>query len=372
MGSVFSRGTRSKPAWYGKYKERTGKWKMVPTHQPTKAQARKFIAAAEARIATGKVGVEPVRQEKTLGYLADYWLENHSASNCVSHPDNVSRMKHLREAFGKLSLSEITAKRIDEFKARMVRATVKNPKTKKVSPRWSPSTINRILALLRKMLNDAVRWDYLPAAPKVRLLPIPEQSFDFLIHDEAERFLSWTRENAPHDFPLYATAIYLGPRMGELYGLEWADVNLDKGLITFQRSYDRPYTKSKKIRHVRINDQLNLILKEWKRRCPPSVLAFSRPDGRMRVREAEPPDFKDHIKDSDCHAITFHDLRHTAASLMVQAGVSLRAVQQILGHCSVVVTERYAHLAPGFQASEAERLHFDLTRGQVVPLAVAR
>jgi site-specific recombinase XerD len=92
----------------------------------------------------------------------------------------------------------------------------------------------------------------------------------------------------------------------------------------------------------------------------------------MRVREAEPTDFKDNIKDSGCHAITFHDLRHTAASLMVQAGVSLRAVQQILGHCSVVVTERYAHLAPGFQASEAERLHFDLTRGQVVPLAVAR
>jgi integrase len=126
--------------------------------------------------------------------------------------------------------------------------------------------------------------------------------------------------------------------------------------------YDREYAKSKKIRRVPINRQLSIILREWKGRCPSDVLVFPRSDGRMRIRERPPAGFTDDLAGARCHAITFHDLRHTAASHMVMAGMHLRTVQNILGHSTIQVTERYAHLAPDFMRTDVDRLSLDIGR----------
>ena len=153
--------------------------------------------------------------------------------------------------------------------------------------------------------------------------------------------------------------------MGELYGLRWPDVDLARGLITVRRSYDRDFTKSKKVRHVRINKQLGSVLKAWRDVCPkgPLGLVFPKPDGTLRARERPPEGFDKRLAEARCHSIRFHDLRHTAASLLVMAGVSLRAVQTMLGHSTIQVTEKYAHLAPDFQEREAERLKLDVQVG---------
>jgi integrase len=81
------------------------------------------------------------------------------------------------------------------------------------------------------------------------------------------------------------------------------------------------------------------------------------------VREKPPVEFTTHLTDSRCHSITFHDLRHTAASLMVMSGASLRFVQQQLGHSTILVTEKYAHLSPDFVASEADRVSLNVQNG---------
>jgi integrase len=381
MGTIVNRGTKGDPKYYVMYRDVDGRRKMRNSRQPTKAKAAQFLAAAEARVANGLVGIEELKVEGTFSELADYWLATHSKVQLSSHDANASRMEqHLRPAFGKQPLSWITAERIDEFAAKMVRETVTDPETKKERPRWSPSTINRCLALLRKVLNDGVRWGRISHPPRVRLLPVPEQAFDFLAREEAERLLSHTRSAAANDYPLYATAIYCGLRMGELYGLQWRDVDLERGVMTVRRSYQQPYTKSKKVRRVRMNKQLALILKDWQRVCPapptppgqPAAepLVFPRTDGTMRMREKPPVDFAAHLAAARCHAITFHDLRHTAASLMVMAGASLRFVQQQLGHSTIVVTEKYAHLSPDFVAAEADRVSLDLQNGlgQIVAL----
>jgi integrase len=377
MGTVYNRGTRDKPNWWGKFKDTAGTWKAVPTGKPTKVRARKWIEEREANIADGKPAIdEAPAEELSFGAAIDYWLKNHSAAACTSHDDNVGRAQHLRKAFGKLPLSDINAQRIDEFKAARAREKKADPENpEKQIPRWAPGTINRMLSCLRKVLNDCVRWGYLSHAPKVRLLPVPETDFDYLQREEVERLLSWTRQNAPGDFPLYATAIYTGARMGELYGLEWADVDLAHSLLTIRRSYDQPYTKSKKVRRVRMNAQLSVVLTEWKRACPKGALVFPKPygEGGRRARERPPLKFVDHLEGAKCHGITFHDLRHTAASLMVMAGISLRAVQQMLGHSTIQVTERYAHLSPDFMAIEADKLVLDVGgRGKILQLQASQ
>jgi integrase len=148
--------------------------------------------------------------------------------------------------------------------------------------------------------------------------------------------------------------------MGELYGLGWSEVDLEQGMITLCRSYEQLYTKSKKVRRVRVNRDLLAILTAWKDTCPHGGLVFPVANGGMRPRERPPLEWETHLSGAGCRPIRFHDLRHTAASLMVMSGISLRTVQKMLGHSTVQVTERYAHLAPDFMATEADRLSLNL------------
>ena len=363
MGSVFNRGTKDRPLWYVQYRE-GGRWKMANSRQTSKAKALRFLHLAEERVAQGKVGIEPDKPATLFGAVADEWLKLHSKVELVSHDDNVGRMKHLREVFGELQVSEITPGRIDLFKSRMAAEPrrddkgepITDPETSEEVRRWAPATVNRTLALLRKVLNDAVRWGHLQHAPKVRLLKVPEQPFLFLRREQASEFLALAAEKTPNDAPLYQTAIYTGARMGELYGLRWSDVDMNRQQITIARSYAQPFPKSKKPRHVPIGPELAAALRAWRRDCPLAAdLVFPGADGKMRPRERAPRGFADlaeAVRVPGKDAITFHDLRHTAASLMVMSGVNLRTVQRMLGHSTVTVTEKYAHLADDFVATE--------------------
>ncbi len=154
----------------------------MPTRQSTKVKARRWIEEVEERIAKGKVGIQAPGMEKTFAEAMAYWLENHSATALSSHGDNVSRSKELLEVLGTLTLSEINAERVV---VRRASAPLRTKGGKKV-PRWAVGTINRHLALLRKVLNDSARWGWITAAPKVQQ---PETDFADLKKDEAERFL---------------------------------------------------------------------------------------------------------------------------------------------------------------------------------------
>ena len=220
-GVRFQPGDEEWPLWYVQYRE-GGRWKMANSRQTSKAKALRFLHLAEERVAQGKVGIEPDRPGTMFDAVADEWLKLHSKVERVSHEDNVGRMKRLREAFGKLQVSEITPGRIDLFKSRMAAEPrrddkgepITDPETREEVRRWAPATVNRTLALLRKVLNDSVRWGHLQHAPKVRLLKVPEQPFLFLRREQASEFLALAAEKTPNDAPLYQAAIYTGARMG--------------------------------------------------------------------------------------------------------------------------------------------------------------
>lgn len=363
MGSLVNRGTKNDPKWYVTYRDVDGRWKMKNSKARTKEKARDFLGTVEQRVRAGEVGVPERSKEKAFSEAAEHWLKTHSAT-LNSHSDNVSRMGHLLKAFAKLPLGQIDAGRVATFRAKMAAEKVKDEKGVE-SPRWRPNTINRTLALLRKVLNDSVSWGFIKAAPKVKLLPAPETPFDYLQRDEAERFLSHAATATPNDHAMYTVAIFTGARMGELWGLRWSELDVERGVVTIARSYGQAYTKSKRIRHVRLNKQLVAVLKSWRTVCPKGDegFVFPAPDGTMRRREKPPQGFAAALSASRCHKIRFHDLRHTAASLMVMAGISLRTVQQMLGHSTIQITEKYSHLAPDFMATEAERLSLNVQAG---------
>lgn len=374
MGYVFNRGS----GWYAQFIDEHGRRVQKPTKQETKAAAKKWLATVEARIAQGKVGIVEKRKERTFGEALTHWLETHSRTELTSHKENAYRAeKHLRPAFGSLPLSAVTAERVDMLKAKMQRETKEGPNGKPV-PKYAIASINHVVQLTRKVLNDCARWGWTASAPKLRLIKKPEAPFNYLRKEEAIELLRWARDNAKNDFALYAVAIYVGPRMGELYGMRWTDVALDQGRVTLRWSYNQPHTKSKKIRHVELPPNVVAILRAWEKKCPESELGlvFPQVSGSIRAEKRPPASFAEALKAAGVKRKTkFHDLRHTAASLLVMAGVNLRTVQRVLGHSTIQMTERYAHLAPDFNKAEVAKLSLDLDlapRGKLVAMEGGR
>src|SRR3989442_244656 len=112
MGSVINRGTRDKPAWYGTFRDVDGRRKRVHTHMPTKEQAKRFIAAAEANVGAGKVGIpqppgpqEVARRRMTVRDLGEKFTAEYAAPR-LKDPKRYRKMaeylfeKHLYPALG--------------------------------------------------------------------------------------------------------------------------------------------------------------------------------------------------------------------------------------------------------------------------------
>src|SRR5579885_3304300 len=107
MGSVFNRGTRAKPNWYVKYRDRDGRWKMVPSNQPTNDQAKQFLAQIEANVANGRVGIQRQTVARLCNELMDEWVKGLDNRNAK---DDANRLnKHLKPRFGKVPLTDVTS-----------------------------------------------------------------------------------------------------------------------------------------------------------------------------------------------------------------------------------------------------------------------
>jgi integrase len=212
--------------------------------------------------------------------------------------------------------------------------------------------------------DNPVRGVDKPAGPRTGEPIAPER---YLTAPEVSSLLAWSAKHTPSDLPLYATAVYTGMRQGELLRLRWTDVDLDGGRILIRES------KSGRSRSVPVSPALKVYLEKW-RRWPEHTddgLVFGEPDGRQRVpltvrrrleracggkvaksigrrpRKRAPtvpqlPEWE--AKGAGVRKVRFHDLRHTAASLLVSSGVDLLTVARILGHAGVAMTARYSHL----------------------------
>jgi integrase len=216
----------------------------------------------------------------------------------------------------------------------------------------SPKTINNVVGLLQGILNDAVRWNYISRNPllgigSLKLDPTPDR---FWTPSEVNQFLRANFRD-PY-YPFYLVAINTGLRRGELAGLKWDRVRSgsEKMLIEVTRALSRhglaERTKTAQKRVIPVNEAVReTLLKLLK--AQKSDFVFTEGDGGplevnhvyRRFREAQ-------VRAGISNRIRFHDLRHTFASNFMMNGGNLYDLQKLLGHTSIKMTERYAHLAP--------------------------
>jgi integrase len=162
---------------------------------------------------------------------------------------------------------------------------------------------------------------------------------------------------------MIAVCIYAGLRRGELAGLRWRDLDFPANRLTVARSYRR-LPKGGKIRHLPLHAELACALRQWRERCPetPEGLVFPIPGkrGYRMLNRAELLGLPELLRGARCHTPDkpWHALRHTFAAHAVMSGIPLYTVKELLGHASIEMTQRYAHLAPDYLGREVARLNF--------------
>jgi integrase len=243
------------------------------------------------------------------------------------------------------------------------------------------STINKEVGLLSSAINYARRewgWNLLNPAERCKLRE-PEGRVRWLTRAEADALIRAAAldPRASHLPDLIRLALHTGMRRGELLGLEWNRVDLQGGGLIY---LEARHTKSGYGRTVPLNKEARAALTNRLRlrmqQTPPSRWVFCHPDG-TRIGDVK-HGFTTACRRAGLEDFRFHDLRHTCAAWLVTAGVPLAEVRDLLGHKTIQMTERYAHLAPENLRAAVSRLEDVASRsrhagqgGEVVRLSQA-
>jgi len=268
---------------------------------------------------------------------------------------------HIVPRLGDLRLDEVTYAVIEDFKIGLARTQSANTVHK--VRLLSPKTIHNILVHVSDMLGVARKRGLIAAMPEIDWIKIPPQEFDFLDFEEAERLIAGA-EGEWRTMMLVATRT--GMRMGELLGLRWEDVDLSAGRINVRQSYVQGVfglPKSGKSREIPLGDEVIEALRAHRHERGSFVFCDAGGNVLTAGRLAWP--LKRALKRAGLREIGWHVCRHTFASHLAMRGVPLKAIQELLGHASIVTTMRYAHLAPHV-ARDAVRL-LDRMRPPAVP-----
>lgn len=323
--------------------------RVSPTQ--TKRGAQEYEAELRASLIQQTSGSrEPVVESPTVAEFAPEFLLTYSRVNNKlaerSRKENVLR-NHIVPFFGNLRLDEITPRRLELFKADRLKKGMKQV------------SVNKHLGVLKKLLNCAVEWGRLKEVPPIRMLKVPPiDETEWLRPDEAVKLLE-AAKGVPKWHAFFFVALRTGMRRGEIFGLHWRDVDFEARRImvkytVFNGILESP--KGGKSRPVPMSADLAAVLKQW-RRWTPGALVFPNMKGKPTKSPATANKALDRVLDgTDIRRVRVHDLRHTFASHLVLQGCSLRVVQKLLGHASIQITERYAHVGEQTFMSAIDRL----------------
>lgn len=309
--------------WWLDYYDADGKRhrkKGSPSHEVAKAMLR------ETKVAITKGEVLGVREENIrFQEFADkkYWPTIRSTLSAGEQTRAKGILdKQLKPAFEGTRLLKMRREQIERwYTGRLSEVT--------------PATANKELMRLKHLLNRAVAWGYLKSNPAKGMKKAKEAPgrVRFLTPDEREALL---REANPALRLYLLTALHTGARKGELRALKWEDVDMRARTITFR------HTKNGDSRSVPMTDTLREALSALPRPINPDTPVLPAKDPEV-IRKS----FSRLVKRLGIQDLRFHDLRHDAASTLTMAGVSQRAVMEILGHKDPRMTVRYQHLEPG-------------------------
>ncbi|HEX7507068.1 MAG TPA: tyrosine-type recombinase/integrase [Polyangia bacterium] len=297
-------------------------------------------------------------------FVDKHWMPTYPAS-VGNRPSTVKCKEmelrvHLKPALGSLRLDEIKGEVVDRLFANLRKPRPVRNKGLRV---LSPKSIKNIRATLRRVLVSAVEWEFIDKVPALPKVKVPDKGWDHFTAEESEKLIEAARDD--EERALLVFPLRTGCRAGEQLGLRWGDINWHTHEIVFRRSSTGGQvgpTKSGKERRVPMTEGLERALRKMKHLR--GELVFCRLDGKPLTIWQLHEKLWGACRRAGLRKIRWHDLRHSFASQLVTVGVPIRRVQDWLGHSTIAMTMRYAHLAPGSGS--------DLIRALEDPSAVAK
>lgn len=341
------------------YDER-GRRRRRVVYGASKGEALEKLAKAQHDTV---LGVFPEPQRMTVADFLDRWLEDVAkpAVRLRTHEQYewVIR-KHIKRRIGGVQLQKLTPAHLQGFFTTMRNDGV------------SPRTQQIVFAPLRSALRQALRWGLIPRNPcdAVEKPRAPRPQFTVLDSKQTTALLTAARGNRLE--ALYVLAVTTGLRQGEMLGLQWDDVDLRARTLSVRhtleednRSGDLRLVEPKTASARRRVDLLMLAVEALRRHRRAMLadghvggLVFRDTDGKpIRKSNLTRRSFKPLLTKAKLPDIRFHDLRHTAATLLLAEGVHPKVVQERLGHAQIHVTlDTYSHVLPSMQRDATARL----------------
>lgn len=274
--------------------------------------------------------------------------------------------RHLIPAFGNIPLQNLTASHIQYYYN---------------TSKLSSSTLEQHHAILHQALKVASRNERLMNVNPAELVvekPVAEKNLDMEVwtQDEVRRFLKAAREAGLQSEAFYTLTIESGMRRGEICGLKWEDVDLAGGKVSVKRTLLKAGSnqetgppKCGRGRSIAISPQMVALLKRHKAEQNALKLrqgeayadkgfVFTKDSGDpIQMNNFGQRSFADLIKEAGVKKIRFHDLRHTCATLLLEADTHPKVVQERLGHANISLTlDTYSHVSPTMQKGAAQFL----------------
>jgi integrase len=212
----------------------------------------------------------------------------------------------------------------------------------------TPATVRYELMVVSALLARARRWSLCGTNPValVDLPPVENVIVRYVTADEQQRLLAAAKE------PLRTAilvAVHSGLREGEQRRLTWDDFRLDEGVVIVR------HTKSRRDRAVPMNATLKTAFAAI-RRTPNCPYVFANPKTGQPMSRFNNTAWRSLLRRCGVRNLRWHDLRHSFASSLAQAGTPMLVIKELLGHSSLQVTGRYAHLSPDNLREAVQRL----------------
>jgi len=235
---------------------------------------------------------------------------------------------HLSEAYGNLPLRRFNTRLLEQLQTEVLQRGKK------------PATVNRLIATIKHMFTKAEEWDMvegetLKRIRKVKLLEENNRRLRYLSIEECQALINACDR---HLRPIVIVALNTGMRKSEVLLLKWEIVDLKHGFILLE------VTKNGERREIPINDTVRETLLSLTRRLDVPYVFYDPKTGKpyQDVKRS----FASACRRAGIRDFHFHDFRHTFASHLIMIGTDLTTVKELLGHKTINMTMRYAHLAP--------------------------
>lgn len=315
------------------------------------------LRAENEQEALREQNAQALKQAQAITFSQFWESEYFPAIQATKKPGTISSerwlyTKWIAPAIGHVALKSLSVREVEGII------------TKARNNKKSAATLRYILAIISQVWRKAEILEIVSGECPCRKIPKPRQDnrrMRFLTEDEASRILSELELHSPDMRDIALLSLYTGMRAGEIHCLRWGNINFSDGSIAILDP------KSKKNRIAFMTPEVKAMFTSRYEHQPKTQFVFPSKNGKQRKEVSETfnrvvnllglndtGEFQNDgtgekipIRITDArHKVVFHTLRHTYASWLVQRGVPLYTVAELMGHSTIDMTRRYSHLAP--------------------------